>query len=293
MDIKKNLPAKQNNQLRKVGKFLKITNKLLSKSLINQEKLDWEWWSTLNNEWKTAFLFHIKKPNSIMIDNIDYLDLKEILNLKIFKFELFQSGQMGFSSLYKVNDCDSHFLSAPLTNLEPLARLSNLEVLVLTSCYIINISPLRVLVNLKELNIKSNSIEDINPLKNLINLKKINIGYNEIKDISSLQGLVNLLKLNLNGNKIENTIYLTKLINLCELELVGTGITNITGFESLINLFKLDLMHNNISCIKSLESLDNLKALRINGNNLQNQEQLKLFKYNKEGDSFMYKINKN
>ena len=55
--------------LKNASKSLKITNKLLAE--VDDFEKHWEWWSSLDNEWRLIFL-----SNGLNLENInfDYLD---------------------------------------------------------------------------------------------------------------------------------------------------------------------------------------------------------------------------
>lgn len=90
-----------------------------------------------------------------------------------------------------------------ITDISPLAGLSNLQVLLLGSNQVTDIPPLSALTNLRYLWLDNNQISDISPLAGPGNLQMLVLGRNRISDLSPLAKLANLQDLALNHNEIE------------------------------------------------------------------------------------------
>ena len=76
-----------------------------------------------------------------------------------------------------------------MSDIAPLAKLTQLEVTNLSGNSIVDISPLAELTNLVHLNLANNQIVDFDSLANLINLRELWINNNLGIDISPLEGL--------------------------------------------------------------------------------------------------------
>ena len=113
-----------------------------------------------------------------------------------------------------------------ISDISPLANLTNLEVLLLEGNKISDISPLSGLTNLKTLDLGDNAISDLSPLANLTNLKTLRLRNNVISDITPMVGLTNLAYLWLDSNAISNISAVAELTNLTELYLAGNPIEN-------------------------------------------------------------------
>ena len=96
-----------------------------------------------------------------------------------------------------------------LTGLESATNLTSLnldaeyvwtEERSINSNSVSDLSPLAGLTNLTELSLDSNNITDISPLAELANLTELSLDSNNITDISPLAGLANLTELSLRGN---------------------------------------------------------------------------------------------
>ena len=112
-----------------------------------------------------------------------------------------------------------------ITDLSPLAALTQLKLLGMFGIPGIDITPLSKLTNLENLDMAACSISDITPLSNLVNLASLNARYNFIVDIGPLANLTNLVKLRLNGNRI----------------------TDVTPLQQLARLEFLEIQHNHIA----------------------------------------------
>ena len=136
---------------------------------------------------------------------------------------------------------------APITDLSPLAALTNLKGLYLNLNAIKDVRPLARLIKLEKLYISHNEITDVTPLAKLTNLTELSLHSNEITDIGSLAGLTNLKDLRLNNNKITDVSPLARLTNLWVLYLSYNKITDISPLAKLTNLRLLNLTGNPIS----------------------------------------------
>ena len=118
-----------------------------------------------------------------------------------------------------------------ISDITPLAGLTNLTGLVLFGHNISDLTPLAGLTNLTSLRLTMNNISDLTPLAGLTNLIWLHLDANNISDITPLAGLTNLRVLDLNsiigGNpKISDITPLVGLTNLTELYLNDNNISD-------------------------------------------------------------------
>ena len=95
--------------------------------------------------------------------------------------------------------------SNAITDLSPLAGLTNLTDLYLGNNAITDILPLAGLANLTKLILYENTITDISPLAGLTTLTELVLWENNITDVSPLEGLINLIRLEISDNPIQDT----------------------------------------------------------------------------------------
>ena len=185
--------------------------------------------------------------------------------------------------------------SNSITDLSPLANLTQLTTLGLGDNNIVDISPLGNLTQLPTLYLKNNIITDISPLTNLVNLERLELQNNRITDITPLENLTNLEHLDTQNNPIfdadspvveipdfnlhaaiRETLKLphgvpvtrTAMRQLTGMDAGEHGISDLTGLEHATALNFLELNHNDISDLRALTPLVNLTFLRLHNNQI-------------------------
>ena len=158
--------------------------------------------------------------------------------------------------------------SNSVSNLAPLAGLTNLTRLDLRGNNIADLSHLARLTNLTWLGLWDNRISDLSPLSELTNLTELRLGGNSISNLSPLAGLTNLATLLLQSNSSSNLSPLAGLTNLTRLGLAGNGISDLSPLAGLTNLATLGLHGNGISDLSPLAGLTNLTKVVLRYNNI-------------------------
>ncbi|MEM6399526.1 MAG: leucine-rich repeat domain-containing protein [Cyanobacteria bacterium P01_D01_bin.116] len=97
-------------------------------------------------------------------------------------------------------------------------KLNKRQILDLSSHQISDLSPLAPLTNLTELYLSYNQIKDLSPLSRLTNLNFLFLESNQISDLSPLSQLNNLNWLFVGGNPINNKTCPVKPESICEFE---------------------------------------------------------------------------
>lgn len=199
-----------------------------------------------------------------------------------------QSRQNGVKSLegleYAVNMTQLDLAGNEIVDLTPIKNCKKLEKLDLSSQFssleyreLSDISPLANLTNLKVLRLKSNDIQDVSVLKNLTNLEELDLfGNRKIKSIEGFEKLTNLKKLFLNRTRsIKDITALKECKNLQQLSIQGNKVDNIDALKDHKNLEKLDISSNNIKDITAISSSVNLTELLASGNKIENLSAIK------------------
>jgi outer membrane protein assembly factor BamB len=128
------------------------------------------------------------------------------------------TGELTREDLEKIRGLAFH--GEQITDVTPLAKLTNLNHLNLTKNKIIDVTSLQNLKNLEGLLLGRNQITDLTPLAHLTKLRTLHIDVNEqITDIASLAALTNLRDLNLEYCPVNDFRPLFKLVNLTSLHL--------------------------------------------------------------------------
>ena len=164
-----------------------------------------------------------------------------------------------------------HLRGYSISDISPLAELTRLTHLYLAGNNISDVSPLAGLTHLGVLSLDGNNISDISPLAGLTQLQWLYIrgdinnrlatNDNNISDISPLAGLTKLQWLGLSGNNISDLSPLAGLTQLTDLSLRRNNITDVSPLAGLTKLTRLDLKYNDISDFSPLVGLTKLETL--------------------------------
>ena len=158
--------------------------------------------------------------------------------------------------------------SNDISDLTPLAELTNLTQLILTNTGVSDLTPLAELTNLTRLFLGDNSIVDLTPLTELTNLTWLSLGDNSIVDLTPLTGLTNLTELWLWNNSFSDSTPLAGLTNLTWLWLSDNSIADLTPLAGLTNLTDLTLTNTSIADLTPLAGLTSLTGLFLDDNSI-------------------------
>ncbi|MBN8684291.1 MAG: leucine-rich repeat domain-containing protein [Chitinophagales bacterium] len=163
-----------------------------------------------------------------------------------------------------------------------LKKLTNLQILNLSSNQISNGDFLTGLSKLQSLDLSRNQISNGDFLKGLSNLQALDLGANQISNGDFLKDLPNLRLLHLGANQISNGDFLKDLKNLQSLDLSNNQISNGDFLKGLSNLQSLDLTYNQISNADFLENLTGLTTINLSKNKIEDLTPLLYFIREKE-----------
>ena len=107
---------------------------------------------------------------------------------------------------YAVNliKLDLHSGPNPISNLSPLASLTNLRSLVLLNTAVSDVSPLANLTQLTRLWLNETAVSDVSPLARLTNLDSLRLTGTGVSDVSALASLTNLRWLSLSNTDVSD-----------------------------------------------------------------------------------------
>ena len=229
--------------------------------------------------WLAATAQTVEIPDPILRDYIERalgkttgtpITVAEMATLTSINIQEQEKGVSDLTGLdHAINLTELHLYdSHSISDISPVASLTNLTSLGLGGNPISDISPVAGLTNLTSLGLGHNQISDISPVAGLTNLTSLGLGHNQISDISPVAGLTNLTKLYLWENSISDILAVAGLTNLTKLYLWENSISDISAVMGLTNLTELYLQDNLISDISAIAGLTNLTELDLDGNSI-------------------------
>ncbi len=194
-------------------------------------------------------------------------DLKNLISNSIQITDL--SPLAGLSNLQEL-DCSNN----QITDLSPVAGLTNLQILDFYSTQITDLSPLSNLFNLQQLDCESTQVSDLSSLSNLFNLQQLNCSRTQVSDLSPLSNLANLRELYCNSNQITDLSPVVGLTNLQILYCNSNQITDLSPVAGLIHLQILYCYSNQITDLSPVAGLTNLQQLGCSDNQIIDLSQM-------------------
>jgi hypothetical protein len=121
-----------------------------------------------------------------------------------------------------------------------------------------DLGPLAGLTQLSDLDASGNDLADLQPLAGMTSLMNLSLSDNALHDLAPLQALQGLNVLNLNGNQITDIAPVAGCFRLNHLFLAGNRISDPGPLAGLVYLANLDLAANLITDLASLVANDGL-----------------------------------
>ncbi len=161
-----------------------------------------------------------------------------------------------------------------VSDLSPVAGLENLEVLGFNFNLVSDLSPVAGLKNLSYLAFAHNQASDLPSLAGLENLRNLHISDNNISDLSPLSGLPNLRVFRSWTNPLSDLSPLVGLKTLEKIDICG-GNPDLSTLRGVKDLKELYLLNCNVSNISSLAGLINLERLSLEQNSVSDVSALR------------------
>ncbi len=196
---------------------------------------------------------------------------------------------MDFSVLSQLKSLQTLDLSSSTVStkgLQAIGSLPNLTTLNLASCGLTDISPLATVTQVKDLNLSGNAITTIDALANLPALTHLNLSTNQIDSITPLAPATGLMELNISSNLIPDLGSLKDKTSLTSLIASDNVIASVAELSQCTALTNLDLSYNQLTDVEALGLLTNLETLNLSTNQVATlpdftgHEQLHIFKAN-------------
>lgn len=152
-----------------------------------------------------------------------------------------------------------------ITELNPLAELSDLRYLDCSGTKVSDINPIRNLNGIKELNISDTEITDISNLKYANVVRNFKADNNKISDVSIVEYFKDLNELSISGTDVSDISSLSSCENITKLNLSATLVNDITSLSNLFKLNDLDISNTYVNDLSALQNIENLHFLNIEG----------------------------
>ena len=183
-------------------------------------------------------------------------------------------GEEYSTALTELDLSGKNLTDADLTN---LSQMSSLKFLDLRDNPITDLSPIAGLTELEEFAVTCDQIGDLSPLSGLVNLEILRLagdesGVGKFTDLTPLRGLTNLRTLHLPANGPTSLDGLEDMTQLTDLALISGSssniatVQNIDALAGLTEMKELHLQVTGISDLTPLAGMTGLQSLQIGGN---------------------------
>lgn len=199
------------------------------------------WWNEMSYEWQSIFRKITNKADSVGLSDIRQMNA--ITELDLSNNQLIQ-------------------------NIEPLARLTNLQKLNISGTRINDLTPIRNLTELQEVDASRTAITDIAVLKYANKIARLNIENTAVSDISVLKKMPLLQVLDASDTKASDYTPLTDLTSLVNLDLSGTSLQSLIPLQNLSSLQVLDISETQVLDLKPISGLTSITELSIDSTNI-------------------------
>lgn len=152
-----------------------------------------------------------------------------------------------------------------ITNLNPLAELSDLRYLNCSGTEVSDINPIRNLNKIKEMDISNTNITDVSNLKYANVVQSFKADNVKINDISIVAFYKDLNNLSISNTNVSDINPLARCNNLSTLDLSGTQVNDLSILRNLLKLHDIDISNTFVDDLSSLQGLVNLHFLNLEG----------------------------
>ena len=130
-----------------------------------------------------------------------------------------------------------------VSDVSPLANLTQLTWLYLNRTAVSDVSPLAGLTQLTELELYRTAVSDVSPLAGLTQLTELELGFTAVSDVSPLANLTQLTSLLLYNTAVSDVSPLANLTQLISLLLYNTAVSDVSPLANLTQLISLGLQN--------------------------------------------------
>ena len=151
----------------------------------------------------------------------------------------------------------------PISDVSPLAGLTQLTYLGLSGTDVSDVSPLANLTQLTRLDLIATGVSDVSVLAALTQLTYLGLSWTDVSDVSPLANLTQLTTLILDNTAVSDVSPLAGLTQLTYLILESTAVSDVSPLAALTQLTSLDLWNTGVSDVSPLANLTQLTTLNL------------------------------
>ncbi|NQV01710.1 MAG: hypothetical protein HQ542_03620, partial [Bacteroidia bacterium] len=225
------------------------------------------WWNGLSEGWREIFGKDLMVAPGLMLSSVEnYNDTVAMVDTMPV---LIQDSRI-YGLFLKIVDKKSIDLSVNLmvSNLEPLAKLSQITTINLSNTPVSDLMPLRNLNALENLDISGTQVSSLDPLKYCNYIKELNLSRTGISDVSIVSSFPALEVLDISETEISDLAPLAELTNLRTLLINNTPVSDLGSLDELKKLQILDFSNTAVTDVEPLEDLGALRTVMFNQTNV-------------------------
>lgn len=155
-----------------------------------------------------------------------------------------------------------------LSNIQPLATLTKLKYLDLSSNTVRNLAALSGMTQLEQLYLANNVVNALDVLTQMKKLEVLDISYNAVASLDPLKGLQELTTLLASNNQINSVQPLNGLTALEIVNVSHNNVADISPLSSLSALVELHASHNSLVNMDGLQLLTHMRVLDLSYNQI-------------------------
>jgi hypothetical protein len=201
------------------------------------------WWNEMSYEWQSLFRRLTNKTDSVGLSDIRQME-----------------------AITEINLANNQYIQ----NIEPLARLTNLQKLNISGTSISDLTAIRNLTELREVDASRSSVADINVLKYASKITNLNIEGTTINDLSVVKKMPGLQVLNAHGTKVSDLTGIIDLTALTNVDVSKTQISSLVPFQNLTAMQILNVSSTQVADLTPITGLKSLAELNIDSTNIVN-----------------------
>jgi Leucine-rich repeat (LRR) protein len=201
------------------------------------------WWMDLSYEWRSVF----QRKLNLTADSLSFPEIQQAAAID----SLDLSNNPGIRTL------------------EPLAQLTKLKYLNLSSTAISDLTPIRNLTLLTDLSISGTQISDLHPIRYAAEMRRLNMSHTPVRTTDPLQKMVGLQWLEASNTQVTDLVPLASLSDLRFLSLRRTPAFELTPIATLNKMEHLDVSSTGVTDLTALAGMQQLVSLNIDSTRIR------------------------